>query len=86
MPSVRPIISVWGQEGRPNDAARARLLATGVSATRTKGLLSGGPIEVLRKQLTAIVVVGLYSFVVTYLIGRVVDRLCRSPVTCSPRP
>ncbi|MEU5861362.1 ammonium transporter [Nonomuraea sp. NPDC047529] len=53
------------------------LLATGVGVSTTKGLFYGGSIQVLLKQIAAIIVVALYSFIVTYLIGRVVDRVCR---------
>ncbi|MGW5156346.1 ammonium transporter [Nonomuraea wenchangensis] len=53
------------------------LLATGAVASPTKGLLYGGSIELLLKQIAAIIAVGIYSFVVTYLIGKVVDRLLR---------
>jgi len=47
----------------------------------TAGLFYGGPISVLGKQLVAVIVVGLYAFVVTYLIGRVIDRLFRMRMT-----
>ncbi|MEU6795780.1 ammonium transporter [Nonomuraea wenchangensis] len=53
------------------------LLATGAVASPTKGLLYGGSIELLLKQIAAIIAVAIYSFVVTYLIGKVVDRLLR---------
>ncbi|MED7925208.1 ammonium transporter [Nonomuraea sp. LP-02] len=53
------------------------LLATGAVASPTKGLLYGGSIELLLKQIAAIIAVGIYSFVVTYLIGKAVDRLLR---------
>ncbi|WP_327106137.1 ammonium transporter [Nonomuraea glycinis] len=53
------------------------LFATGVTASTTKGLLYGGSIALLGKQIVAVLVVAVYSFVVTYLIGKVVDRLLR---------
>ncbi|MEV4554185.1 ammonium transporter [Nonomuraea wenchangensis] len=53
------------------------LFATGAVASPTKGLLYGGSIELLLKQIAAIIAVAIYSFVVTYLIGKVVDKLLR---------
>ncbi|SES72913.1 ammonium transporter [Nonomuraea wenchangensis] len=53
------------------------LLATGAVASPTKGLLYGGSIELLLKQIAAIFAVAIYSFVVTYLIGKAVDKLLR---------
>ncbi|MEU4579100.1 ammonium transporter [Nonomuraea sp. NPDC023979] len=53
------------------------LFATGATASTTRGLLYGGSIGLLLKQIAAVIVVALYSFVVTYLIGKVVDRLFR---------
>ncbi|QYC40908.1 Ammonium transporter NrgA [Nonomuraea coxensis DSM 45129] len=53
------------------------LFATGAVASPTKGLFYGGSIELLLKQIAAIFAVAIYSFVVTYLIGKVVDKLLR---------
>ncbi|MER7133949.1 ammonium transporter [Streptosporangium saharense] len=50
-------------------------LSTGV--IRTAGLFYGGGAGLLGKQAASIVVVGVYSFVVTYVIGKVVDRSLR---------
>ncbi|MEV4892703.1 ammonia channel protein, partial [Nonomuraea sp. NPDC055795] len=41
------------------------------------GLFFGGSIALLGKQIVAILAVGAYSFVVTFLIGKAVDRLFR---------
>ncbi|GHH62718.1 ammonium transporter [Streptosporangium violaceochromogenes] len=51
------------------------LFSTGV--LRTAGLFYGGGWALLGKQALSIVVVGVYSFVVTFVIGKVVDRLFR---------
>ncbi|ACY97624.1 ammonium transporter [Thermomonospora curvata] len=51
------------------------LLATGKYGSATAGLVFGGSIALLGKQLVAILAVGAYSFVLTYLIGKVVDKL-----------
>ncbi|MEW2357541.1 ammonium transporter [Spirillospora sp. NPDC029432] len=45
------------------------------------GLFYGGPISVLGKQLFAVVLVALYAFCVTYVIGKAIDRLCRMRMT-----
>ncbi|MEV5502416.1 ammonium transporter [Nonomuraea fuscirosea] len=53
------------------------LFATGAVSSPTKGLFYGGSIELLLKQIAAVIVVAVYSFVVTYVIGKVVARLMR---------
>jgi Amt family ammonium transporter len=56
-------------------------LAVGLLATRavnpagSDGLFFGGGYGLLGGQATAVAAVGLYSFVATYVIGRVIDRL-----------
>ncbi|TDD91059.1 ammonium transporter [Actinomadura darangshiensis] len=45
------------------------------------GLFYGGSAALLGKQVVAVLAVGLYAFTVTYLIGRVVDRLTRMRMT-----
>ncbi|MFC5822580.1 ammonium transporter [Nonomuraea insulae] len=61
------------------------LLALGFFATGqlrgVPGLFHGGSIAVLGKQAAAIVVVGLFTFVLTYLIGFVIDKLFRMRMT-----
>ncbi|GAA1935546.1 ammonium transporter [Kitasatospora viridis] len=51
----------------------AGLAATGVM-TGKKGLFYGGGWDLLGKQLVAVLVIGLFSFAMTALIGKVVDR------------
>jgi Amt family ammonium transporter len=55
-------------------------LLIGVFATteltgKTDGLLYGGGLAQLGKQLVAVVAVGAYAFLVTYGIGKLLDRL-----------
>ncbi|GGO80516.1 ammonium transporter [Nonomuraea cavernae] len=61
------------------------LLSLGFFATGelrgVPGLFHGGSVAVLGKQAVAIVVVGVYSFVLTYAIGYVIDRLFRMRMT-----
>ncbi|MEV4253217.1 ammonium transporter [Spirillospora sp. NPDC049652] len=45
------------------------------------GLFYGGGVSLLGKQLVAVIVVGVYAFVVTFAIGKVVDRLFRMRMT-----
>ncbi|WP_283135674.1 ammonium transporter [Rhizohabitans arisaemae] len=59
------------------------LLSTGITATTTKGLLYGGSPALLGKQIAAIIVVGVYSFVVTYVIGKIIDRLLQMKETAT---
>ncbi|NUR82462.1 MAG: ammonium transporter [Nonomuraea sp.] len=58
------------------------LLATGVSGG-SRGAFYGGSIELLLKQIGAVLVVALYSFVATYLIGKLVDLLFRMGETAA---
>ncbi len=51
------------------------LFATGEYGKPTAGLFFGGSISLLGKQVVAILAVACYSFVLTYLIGKVVDAL-----------
>ncbi|MEV7025853.1 ammonium transporter [Kitasatospora sp. NPDC093558] len=51
----------------------AGLAATG-AMTGKKGLFYGGGWDLLGKQLVAVLVIGLFSFAMTALIGKVVDR------------
>ncbi|MEV7008301.1 ammonium transporter [Streptosporangium sp. NPDC051022] len=53
------------------------LLATGVTGSPTKGLFYGGSGALLGKQVVAVIVVAVYSFVITFVIGKVVDGLFR---------
>ncbi|MDF5752833.1 ammonium transporter [Spongiactinospora sp. TRM90649] len=57
------------------------LFATGMTGSTTKGLFYGGSIALLGKQLVAIIAVGVYVFVVTWVIGKVVDGLVRMKET-----
>ncbi|GII86950.1 ammonium transporter [Sphaerisporangium siamense] len=61
------------------------VLALGFFATGelrgSPGLFHGGSVAVLGKQAAAVGAVGLYSFLMTYLIGTVVDRLFRMRMT-----
>ena len=50
-------------------------LATGTTATTSRGLFYGGSAELLGKQVVSVLVVGLFSFVVTYIIGKVIDKV-----------
>jgi Amt family ammonium transporter len=45
------------------------------------GLFYGGSISVLGKQLVAVIAVGLYAFVVTYIIGKIIDHFFRMRMT-----
>ncbi|MEU8796527.1 ammonium transporter [Spirillospora sp. NPDC048819] len=47
----------------------------------TAGLFYGGPVSVLGKQLVAVLAVGAYAFIVTFVIGKVIDRLFRMRMT-----
>ncbi|SNR24553.1 ammonium transporter [Actinomadura mexicana] len=49
--------------------------ATGKYGSPTAGLAYGGSISLLGKQIVAILAVGCYSFVITYVIGKAVDVL-----------
>ncbi|WP_106399450.1 ammonium transporter [Actinocorallia populi] len=51
--------------------------ATGKYGSTTAGLFYGGSISLLGKQIVAILAVACYTFVLTYLIGKVVDVLFR---------
>jgi len=51
-------------------------LATG-ELVGTPGLFYGGSAALLGKQAVGVLVVGVYSFVVTFIIGKVVDGLFR---------
>ncbi|MDL4775844.1 MULTISPECIES: ammonium transporter [Thermomonosporaceae] len=51
-------------------------LSTG-ELTGTAGLFHGGSAALLGKQAVAIVVVALYTFVVTFIIGKVIDKVFR---------
>ena len=45
------------------------------------GLFYGGPVSVLGKQVAAMLAVGAYAFLVTYIIGKVIDRFFRIRTT-----
>ncbi|TDC84614.1 ammonium transporter [Actinomadura sp. 7K507] len=45
------------------------------------GLFYGGSPSVLGKQVVAVLAVGLYAFVVTFVIGKIIDRLFRMRMT-----
>jgi ammonium transporter, Amt family len=47
----------------------------------TPGLFYGGSIALLGKQVVGVLAVGLYSFIVTFIIGKVVDKLFRMRAT-----
>jgi Amt family ammonium transporter len=51
------------------------LLATDVMTHGARGLLYGGGFAQLGKQSLGIVVVGLYAFAVSFVLGKVIDRV-----------
>ncbi|GAA4236459.1 ammonium transporter AmtB [Actinomadura meridiana] len=55
-------------------------LATGWDVGKP-GLFYGGSASVLGKQVVAVLAVGAYAFVVTYVIGKIIDRLFRMRMT-----
>ncbi|MFD9945451.1 ammonium transporter [Nonomuraea sp. NPDC059023] len=57
--------------------------ATGQYGSPIAGLFFGGSIALLGKQIVAILAVGAYSFVLTFLIGKAVDRLFRLRASAS---
>ncbi|MBB5077538.1 ammonium transporter [Nonomuraea endophytica] len=57
--------------------------ATGQYGSPISGLFYGGSIALLGKQIVAILAVGAYSFVLTFLIGKVVDRFFRLRASAS---
>ncbi|MFC5185969.1 ammonium transporter [Actinomadura harenae] len=61
------------------------VLALGFLATGWRhgpaGLFYGGGVSLLGKQIVAVIVVGVYTFVVTFAIGKVVDALFRMRMT-----
>jgi Amt family ammonium transporter len=50
-------------------------LATAVMTGGAEGLFYGGGLGLLGKQVLAAVVVGAYAFVVSYVIGKVIDKV-----------
>jgi Amt family ammonium transporter len=50
-------------------------LATAVMTNGAQGLFYGGGLVLLGKQVLAAVVVGTYAFVVSYVIGKVIDKV-----------
>ncbi|MFI6483792.1 ammonium transporter [Nonomuraea sp. NPDC050663] len=59
------------------------LFATGKYGSPIAGLFYGGSISLLGKQLVAILAVGTYTFVLTYLIGKIVNRLFKLRASAS---
>ncbi|MFV2216953.1 hypothetical protein ACFHW2_42840 [Actinomadura sp. LOL_016] len=61
------------------------VLALGFVATGwdqgSPGLFYGGPPSVLGKQAVAVLAVGAYAFIVTFAIGKIIDRLFRMRMT-----
>jgi Amt family ammonium transporter len=51
------------------------LFATAVMTAGPQGLFYGGGVGQLGKQALAIVVVALYAFAMTFVLGKVIDRL-----------
>ncbi|GAA3940822.1 ammonium transporter [Actinomadura viridis] len=52
-------------------------LATGQYGDPTAGLVYGGSVSLLGKQVVGVLAVGFYCFVVTFAIGKIIDRLFR---------
>jgi Amt family ammonium transporter len=50
------------------------LLATGTLGSPAKGLFYGGGLDQLGKQAIGVVSVGAYSFIMAYILGKVIDR------------
>jgi ammonium transporter, Amt family len=57
------------------------LFATGKVSSATQGLFYGGSLSLLGKQAVAILAVAAYSLVVTYVIGKIINRLLRMRTT-----
>ena len=51
------------------------LLATAVMTSGPRGLFYGGGLGLLGKQTLAIVVVALYAFTVSFMLGKLIDRV-----------
>jgi len=67
------VFGIHGMSGIIGTLAAGIFATPLINSTIKGGLIAGNPYQ-LGIQLLAVVVVGLYSFIATYLIGKVIDR------------